>query len=192
MPYSGDPPGDTMQDRIEEKLRDLLIASSDFDELKVFYRGEPGFVPVKLYPFAIVFLSEENEAIGSEGYSESTGMRYYRYDGYVTFEVLFKDTTSLMPDEDRKANVGTYLRAKELTQAGFNALVSWGGPQGNLEQDPVLSFDYEVGGQHGEATVELRTDAISNGLGRRGDNVSNRGTVRFHIYTRRMSAQDFE
>lgn len=180
MPYSGDPPADTMADRIEEHLRNLLLASSDFDELMVIYRGEPGFVPVKLYPFGILFLSEENEAIGQEGYGESTGLRYYRYDGYISLEVLFKDTLSLMPDVDRKANVGTYLKAKELTQATFNAILSWGGPQGNLENDPVVSSDSK------EATVELRTDGITNGLGRRGDNVSNRGTFRFHIYTRRQ------
>lgn len=180
MPYSGDPPGDTMADRVETFLRDLLLASSDFDELKVIYRGEPGFVPVKLYPFAVLFLSEENEAIGSEGYGESTGLRYYRYDGYVSLEVLFKDTTSLMPDADRRADVGTYLKAKELTQATFNAILSWGGPQGNLEENPVLSYDGK------EKTVELRTDGITNGLGRRGDNVSNRGTFRFHLYTVRQ------
>jgi hypothetical protein len=180
MPYSGDPPNDTMQDRIEIKLRDLLAGSSDFDSLKVFYRGEPGFVPVKLYPFAIVFLSEEQEAIGQEGFGESTGLRYYRYDGYVSLEVLHKDTTNLMPDGDRYADVGSYLVAKELTQAAFNALLSWGGPTGELEDDPVVSNDGK------EATVEFRTDSITNGLGRRGDNVSNRGTMNFHIYTRRQ------
>lgn len=180
MPYSGDPVSDTMSDRLEEKLRNLLIASSDFDEIKVFYRGEPGFVPVKLYPFVIVFMSEENEAIGSEGYGESTGMRYYRYDSYVSLEVLFKDTATLMPDADRKANVGSYLKAKELTQGAFNAVLSWGGPQGELENDPVISADGK------EVSVELRTDAITNGLGRRGDNVSNRGTFSCHIYTRRL------
>lgn len=92
MPYQGDPPGDTVSDRIEIKLRNLLAASSDFDGIKVFYRGEPGFVPVKLYPFVIVFLSEETEASG-EGYNESTGLRYYRYDGYISLEVIHKDTS---------------------------------------------------------------------------------------------------
>lgn len=181
MPYQGDPPGDTMSDRIEEYIRNLILASSDFDELKVVIRGEPGFMPVKLYPFGIVFLSEENEALGQEGYSEATGVRYYRYDGYISLEVLFKDTSTLMPDADRKANVGSYLRAKELTQAAFNAVVSWGGPQGNLEEAPVISSDGK------ERTVELRTDAINNGLGRRGDNVSNRGTFNFHVYTVRQN-----
>lgn len=181
MPYLGDPPGDTMADRIENKIRTLLSSSPDFDEIKVFYRGEPGFVPVKLYPFAVVFLSEENEALGQEGYEEATGLRYYRYDGYISLEVLFKDTTTLMPDIDRHANVGSYLKAKELTQAAFNAILTWGGPQAHLEDDPVISYDTK------EETVELRNDTITNGLGRRGDNVSNRGTFAFHIYTRRIT-----
>ena len=182
MPYVGDPPSDTMSDRIEKKIRDLLAGSAGFESIKVFYRGEPGFVPVKLYPFVIVFISEEAEAVGQDGFGESTGLRYYRYDGYVSLEVLFKDTTDLMPDPlTRYADVGSYLKAKELTQAAFNAVLSWGGPSGGLDQDPVTSFDGK------EATVELRSDAINNGLGRRGDNVSNRGTFNFHVYTRRQN-----
>lgn len=182
MPYVGDPPQDTMSDRIEKKIRDLLAASSDFDRIKVFYRGEPGFVPVKLYPFIVTFLSEENQAIGQDGFGDSTGMRHFRYDGYVSLEVLFKDTTTLMPDpSSRYADVGSYLEAKELTQAAFNAVLSWGGPSGGLEADPVVSFDGK------EKTVELRSDTITNGLGRRGDNVSNRGRFAFYVYTRRLN-----
>lgn len=181
MPYSGDPVNDTMSDRIEEKIRDLLIGSSDFDALKVFYRGEPGFVPVKLYPFAIIFLQEEAEATGEDGYGEATGLRYFKYEGYVSLEVLFKDTATLMPNAERKADVGTYLRAKELTQGAFNAILSWGGPQGHLEEEPVQSVDGR------EETVELRTGVIRNGLGQRGDNVSNRGTFPFIVYTRRLN-----
>lgn len=180
MPYSGDPPGDTMADRIENKLRDLLIASAAFNGVPVFYRGEPGFVPVKLFPIVVTFLAEEQEATSQEGYQESTGLRHYRYDGYIALEVIQKDTSGLMPDADRKADVPSYLAAKTLTQAAFNAVLSWGGPQGNLEQDPVVSFDGK------EQTVELRTDTITNGLARRGDNVTNRGTLNFHVYTRRI------
>ena len=182
MPYVGDPPTDTMADRLENKIRGVLAASADFSGIKVFYRGEPGFVPVKLYPFAVIFLSEETQADATEGYGDSTGLRYFRYDGYVTLEVLFRDTNTLMPDPvTRYADVGSYLEAKELTQAAFNAVLSWGGPQGQLEDDPVVSQDGK------ERTVELRSDTITNGLGRRGDNVSNRGTFNFHIYTERLN-----
>jgi hypothetical protein len=169
-----------MQDRIEERLRNLLIASPFFDEIKVFYRGEPGFVPVKLFPFVIIFLSQETEATNDEGYAESTGIRYYRYDGYISLEVLAKDTSGLMPDADRKADVPSYLLAKNFTQAAFRTILEWGGPEGHLEEDPVISFDGK------ERTTELRTDTITNGLSRRGDNVSNRGSFPFHLYTRRQ------
>lgn len=181
MPYVGDPPNDTMADRIETKLRDLLAATPEMSVIKVFYRGEPGFVPVKLYPFTVVFLSEETQADSNEGYGDSTGMRYFRYDGYIDLEVLFRDTNQLMPDANRYADVGSYLEAKELTQTARNAVLSWGGPQGQLEDNPVVSFDGK------ERTVELRTDTVTNGLGRRGDNVSNRGTFNFHIYTERLN-----
>jgi hypothetical protein len=180
MPYVGDPVSDTMADRIEEKIRELLKTSTRMDAIKVFYRGEPGFVPVKLFPMVVVFLSEETEATGQEQYTESTGMRYYRYDGYVAIEIVMKDTSGLMPDADRNADVPSYLEAKELTQAAFNAIMSWGGPRGDLEQDPIVSFDGK------EKSIEMRMDTINNGLARRGDNVTNRGTLDFHLYTRRL------
>ena len=180
MAYVGDPPADTMSDRIEQKIRLLLRTSSDFDSIKVFYRGEPGFVPVKLFPMVVTFLTEQQEATGQDGFGDSTGLRYYRYVGYVALEVLMKDTSGLMPDANREANVPSYLAAKDLTQAAFNAVVSWGGPQGNLEQNPVISYDTK------EETVELRTGVINNGLARRGDNVTNRGTLNFTVYTRRQ------
>lgn len=180
MPWSADPPSDSMADRVENKIRDLLIASPFFDEVRVFYRGEPGFVPVKLYPFVVVFLSQEAEAVNDEGYVPATGLRYFRYDGYVSLEVLAKDTSGLMPDADRKADVPTYIMSKTLTQAAFRTVLEWGGTSGELDQNPVVSYDTK------EQTVELRMDTITNGLSRRGDNVSNRGSFPFHVYTRRV------
>lgn len=181
MSYIGDPVGDTMVDRIEKKVRQVLKTQSRLDAVKVFYRGEPSFVPVKLHPLVVVFIAEKQEATGQEQYTESTGMKYFRYDGYVAVEVLAKDTRDLMPDADRDADVPSYLEAKEMTQAAENAMLTWGGPEGQLDEDPVVSYDGK------EATMELRTTITTNGLGRRGDNVTNRGTVNFHIYTRRLN-----
>jgi hypothetical protein len=181
MPYIGDPPGDTMGDRIEERIRDLLLASPELSEIKGFYRGEPGFIPVSLHPFSVVFLSEEAQATGQEGYEDATGLRYFRYDGYVSVEVLHRDVDDLMPDSNRRADVGSYLKAKELTQASFNAVMTWGGPSGQLEDDPVVSFDTK------EKTTELRSDTILNGQARRGDNVTNRGVFNFHLFTTRQN-----
>lgn len=179
--YINDPVTDTMGDRIENKIRDLLKTHPRMDAIKVFYRGEPGFVPVKLFPMAVVFLAEVQEATGQEQYTQSTGLTFYRYDGYVALEVLQKDTSGLMPDANRNADVPSYLQSKELTQAAFNSVVSWGGPSGGLDQTPVISFDTK------EATLEMRTDPFTNGLARRGDNVTNRGTFNFHVYTRRQN-----
>lgn len=179
--FINDPVTDTMVDRIEDKIRELVKTHPKMNEMKVFYRGEPGFVPVKLFPMVVVFLSEQEEATGQEQYTESTGLTYYRYNGYVALEVLMKDTSGLMPDADRNADVPSYMESKAFTQAAYNAVKSWGGPSGGLDQDPVVSQDTK------EATLELRIDPWTNGLARRGDNVTNRGTFNFHVYTRRQN-----
>src|SRR4029079_8927671 len=125
--------------------------------------------PVKLHPFVIIFLAEAQEATRQECYGNSTGLRYYRYERYAAIEVVMRDTSGLMPDGNRDANVPSYLEAKTLTQAAFNALMSWGGARGLLVDDPVVSFDGR------ETASEMRIDPFTNGLGRRGDNVTNRG-----------------
>lgn len=174
-------PTDTMQDRIEEKIRDLILGSGGLNGVKVVYRGEPGVVPIKLYPFGVVFLDTKREATGEEGYGESTGMRHFRYDGIISFETVYKDTASMAPDANRRANIGSYLEAKALAESAFEALTAWGGPMGILEGDPVQSANDK------EITVELRTDNQHNGLADRGnDNANNRSSFEFHIYTRRL------
>jgi len=180
MPYFGDPVGDTMGDRIEIYLRSLLASSADLSVVQVFYRGDPGIVPVRLHPFCWVFLSEEREATGESGYAESTGMRHFYYDGELNFEVLFKDSLNVVP-VDRLAEVPSYMQSKELTQAGVQAVMEWGGPTGNLEENPVTSFDDK------EMTVEFRLGSVRNGLQDRVNNVTNRGSVDFRVYTRRLT-----
>lgn len=180
MPYFGDPVGDTMSDRIEIKLRDLLVVRQDLTEVQVFYRGDPVIVPVKLMPYCWLKIGDENEAAGEGGYGESTGMRYFFYDVEVNFEVLYKDAQDLMP-VDRIADVESYMRSKELTQAGMQAIMEWGGPSGNLEDDPVESFDGK------EMTVELRLGRVMNGPQDRIDNYTSRGRFALRIYTRRLT-----
>jgi len=174
-----DPVDDTVQDRIEEKLRDLLLARGELDVLKVIFRGEPGAVPTKLHPFGVVFLELESDA-NSEGYGSSTGVRNYRYDGYISVDVVFKDASDLLPDSDRKANVRSYLLSKSYIQAARQALMDWGGPEGHLEDDPVVSNDSR------ERTVELVCENIRNGLvSREENNYTNRASFDFHVMTTR-------
>lgn len=140
--------------------------------LKVMFRGEPGFVPTRLYPFSIVFLSTEQEATGQDGYSRETGVVNLRYSGYVSCEQYFKDVETLEPDANRKADIGSYQQARELIQGCWDALTAW-----DATDDPVYSPDSK------ERTVELFIDEIRNGVMGRADNFSNRGSFNFHIYT---------
>jgi hypothetical protein len=174
-----DPVDDTVQDRIEEKLRDLLLGRDDMSSLKVVFVGEPGVVPTKLHPFAVVFLEVESDA-NSDGYGASTGVRNYRYDGYISVDVVHKDAASLMPSADRRADVASYKESKRLIQAARQALMAWGGPFGTLEDSPVISHDGR------EQTVELITENLRNGLASRDENnYTNRGSFDFHIMTTR-------
>lgn len=181
MPYFGDPPGDTMSDRIENKIRDLLVKSSDLTDVQVFYRGDPVIVPVRLMPYCWLRIGDENEASGTDGYDESTGMRYFWYDMEVNFETLYRDAKDLLPGADRLVDVPSYMKSKELTQAGMYAVMEWGGPSGNLENDPVVSFDLK------ETSVEVRLGRVTNGVQDRVDNYTNRGRFALRLYTRRIT-----
>jgi hypothetical protein len=175
----GDPVDSTMQDRIEEKLRDLLLERTELDGLKVIFRGEPGAVPTKLHPFAVVFLELEADA-NADGYGAATGVRHYRYDGYVSIDVVHKDAAGLLPGPDRRSDVGSYLMSKSLIQAARQAIMDWAGPFGTLEGTPVVSADTR------ERTVEVITENIRNGLiSRDENNYTNRASFDFHVMTTR-------
>lgn len=178
-----DPVTDSMSHRIENKVIALLDAETDLAELVAIFRGEPGpSLPVSIYPFGIVYLSAEAEAIGQEGFGQETGNRYFRYDGYVSIEALLKDIAGIaqLLEVGRIVAVPSYDLSRRLTQAARQALEAWGGEDGRrVEEDPVTSQDGK------EVTVELRMDVITNALQQRPDNVSNRGNVEFHLYTRR-------
>jgi len=174
-----DPVTDTMQDRIEEKLRDLLLAKEELDPIRVMFRGEPGAVPTKLHPFIVIFLELESDA-NQEGYGAATSVRHYRYDGYISVDVVHKDAADMLPDANRKANVGSYLLSKSYIQAARQAMMDWGGPFGELEDNPVVSEDTR------EQTVEMICENIRNALvSRTENNYSNRASFDFHIMTTR-------
>jgi hypothetical protein len=145
--------------------------------LKVMYKGEPGFVPVHLYPFAAVFLSTEMQAAGQDGYGRETGVISYRYSGYVSCEQYFKDVETLEPNVDREADIGSYRDARQLIQGCWAVLNAW-----DPKRDAVWSEDTK------EQTVELFIDTVRNGIMGRTDNFSNRGSFDFHIYTARLAS----
>lgn len=170
------PPIPTMADLIEERIRDLMLATESLSDLKVWYRGEPGIVPVRLYPFGIVFLRREREARGEEGFGQETGFTYWRYEGYISVEVLFRDTSTLLPDSNRRANVGSYMQSKDFTQIAKTVLTSW-----DVQGDPVVTADGTE-----RSVNQMFSDDIVNGIeSRTPDNVGNRGNVAFHLYVRK-------
>lgn len=178
-----DPVVDVMSDRIEEEVRDRLLARPEWNIVKVVYRGEPGIVPVRLYPFGVVFISGESDAEGADGYTNQTGpVRAIRYDGFITVEVLVPDTTSLAPDEHRKADVASYIVSKRLVQAAKQALQRWGDAVGIIDgAEAVVSSDGR------ERTSAVMVDGVENALTvRPNETVANTATLRWHLYSIRQ------
>lgn len=180
LEWTNDPPEDTMSDRIEDKLFAILNANADLAPIKAFYEGEPGPIPTKLHPFGVIFLELISDA-NSQGYGAATGVRHYRYDGYIEFNVLLKDSRTLLPATGtRLIKVASYKSAKFYAQAAIKSLMDWGGPNGALEEDPVISFDTR------ERTVEFIPEVVRNGMAARDKiNVTNRSSFNFHIMTTR-------
>ena len=143
--------------------------------LKVVYRGEPGFVPTRLYPFSVVFLSTEMQATGQDGYGRETGIISYRYSGSISCEQYFKDVETLEPNSNREADIGSYREARELIQGCWSAITAW---------DPGNDIVWSEDGK--EQTRELFIDTVRNSIMGRSDNFSNRGSFDLHIYSTRQ------
>ena len=172
---------DTLFQPIADKLRVLLGAESVLDQLNALVRGEPEILPVRYYPFAVVFVQRRREAQGERGYGISTGMVDYVYAFYVAIEVLLKDTSGLVPDEKRWIDVPSYDLAHELGSAALAAVQEWGGEMGDLSDDPLYNL------ARTEKTSEIRLGDVSMGLANRNDNVSNRATFEGAIYSQKLT-----
>jgi hypothetical protein len=169
-----------MGDRIEEQMRDLLLASVDLSELQVVYRGDPFLVPVSLHPFGYVFLTDESPASSGDGYGALTGpTSFWKYEGIVQIEVVQRDALQLTPDAGRRADVPSYLKSRELIAAARMAVYAWGGPGQLPETNRIESIDGK------ESTLELRIGGTQNGVLARGDNVTNVGVFSWTVFTRR-------
>jgi hypothetical protein len=169
---------------LEQKISTLILAGPAVAGIKALFQGEPGFaVPVKFHPFYTIHFSEINEARGQQGYGESTGMRYYRYDGYISCDVTLSDIRNMtIPSGPFPViEVPSYNLVRGYIESALDAVLEWAGPDGRLDDDPVISADGK------ERSVELLTDTIRVGLARRSDSVTNRGSFEFVIYTRRMN-----
>ena len=167
---------------LETYLGDLMLADASWDDVKLLYRGEPGFaVPDRWLPCSVIHLSDITEARGEDGYGESTAFRYWRYNGYVSVDVRLSDIKASQPQPDtRWVDVESYVLCKAYIEGALDAVMTWAGPDGEL--DPAVET---TDGK--ETSVELLTDTIRLGLGRRSDSITNRGSFEFHIITRRQT-----
>lgn len=170
------PRDDDMQARLEKFIRVRLAALPELDVIRVFYRGEIGQPPLRLWPFFTLYLSGEREATGEDGYRPETGYRFWRYDGYAACDVAYKDAVAMEPDNDRFADSVSYIEAKELAQAMKGSLMDW---------DPWGQQVTSADGKNVSDSIFM--GEINNGITDRGNNnFTNRGTVRFRIYTREV------
>jgi hypothetical protein len=167
-----------LSDALEEYISALVLAQAELSALKVMFHGEPGFgVPLRWFPFGVLHLHDINEATGEEGYGKSTGMRYYRYDGFLSVDVARSDVAQFDPGADRIYTLPSYADARTMTLVALRALMSW--------EDTIKTTDHVTSDDGKEQTVEVLTDSIRLANARREAATTNRGSFSFHIYTRR-------
>ena len=171
-----------MVELCETKVLDLLLAEAGLEAVNVWFQGEPGPVPTRAFPIGTLFIENSGEATGEDGYGQSTGMRYYRMDGYASVDVIHRDAPDLgrqLASGARKVVVPSYVDARALLKFVVNTFLQWGGVDGHrIEEDPVVSADGKA------ETVGLVIGDMRWGMARRRDNVSNHAALDFRIYVR--------
>jgi len=177
-----DPLDDTFADRVEEKIRDLMLASADLDELAAIFKGDPWLVPAQWHPFALVALLVEQDPAKERGFESETGpVTYWKYEGVVQIETLGRDASGLTPVA-RKADVPSYKLTRRLVQGAKRAILAWCGPDGGIpDGNRIISADGK------ESSLLLVVGRIENGLAvqARSENVTNTGSFPFTLFTRR-------
>ncbi len=93
---------------IENKIRDILLADSNFDSLKAAVRGFQYTVPLAWFPFAEVTITSEAEP------SEQTGLVIRTYLGAIRFNTSEQEVITLTA---RKVDVPGYLTVQELVDS---------------------------------------------------------------------------
>ena len=94
---------------ILDTIRSLLLADTAFNALNVIYRGVPNKVPISLYPFGMVVITNDGEARPMSG-----GPTITAYNGVIGFSISGRDVPS---PAARIANVDSYDTVVGLVQA---------------------------------------------------------------------------
>lgn len=104
---------------IIDRIRDLMIADSAFDDLGIIYSGVPNSVPAQYPEFAIVAITGEGEARSLSGGDTVTA-----YEGLIAFNVRGQDVPN---PTGRKADVSSYAKVVEYV-AAVKRLFKWNDP----------------------------------------------------------------
>lgn len=149
----------TVKTDIENAIRTIMLADSEFNRLKAIFRGVPLKVPLQFYPYAeIVITNWVNHDLLTGGFQ----VREYRG------QARFWDKAQDMPEVvARAANVDSYVVIQELVDAfvyrftlsankTLGGLTFSGTPQGHVQ-----AFE-PFGGLYGYEDRETKPNNIDN------------------------------
>lgn len=165
---------------IGDKVRGLIVPGLTEGGFATHWRGEPNIVPVKWYPLSITYVARRVRPEAREGYDLETGIDAFEYQGYVACELLMKDTQQSTPDPDGLVEVESYDAAVTAAEIALTQVLAWGGPRGNMSDDPLLTEDTT------ERTDSMVIDDVLLGIGDRRGTYSNRASFDFRVYTQKL------
>jgi len=175
-----DPAEDSFARRLEVWTQDLLDASTELG-VRAIIRGEPFIVPTALFPFASLMIEAEGETTENNEGRDTGPTLSLSYPGHVTIETLLNDAPAFARGQGvggRKMVIPSHEACMTLANAARNAMMAATTAAGLLG-DAVVSASGK------EKTSELYVDEIRFAVSQRPDSVSNTGSFKFHITTRR-------
>jgi len=126
--------------QIEQRIRDLMIAESDFDSLNYIIRGFPYLVPEAWFPIAQILIPSESTI------SEQTGLNIREYVGFIRFDFRMQDNPQIT---GRKVDLPSYLSVEEMVNAAVQFFRQLSNRKLNnlLESGVWAVRDFELGSE---------------------------------------------
>lgn len=156
----------TMADILEDKIITLLSGSSALDEVAMFCRGEPQFIPQQYYPAIIIFVTTQDEN------PEETGVLNYQYGGVLAVETLLQEELVVT---DRIGRVDSYTFVRSYLDAVTDI----------LEANRALG---NVSDASGEQSLVIHRRQKNYFLNQRDDALTNRAELVFEIQTNKLES----
>ena len=169
---------EVFQDVLEGKLADMV--QEVVPDLKSFVFGEPYKVPVSWFPMSVVFTRRQEPAEDREYAPQETLVEHWRYECYVSIELLQTDTSTMRLDQRTlRARVPVYDGAKDRIEAMRLRLNQWLLHIDEANEEVVANAGAE---DEERATYALITSR-NTGIEDRGDNFTQRAVLEFQVFT---------